>query len=70
MQILQKNGWRTGASGKVHFHPHFAGLYDQSLDFDRALSRLYRSGEAGLMFRCRKQPKALWSRMCFLTPWK
>lgn len=27
MQLLQKNGWRTGAFGKVHFHPHFAGLY-------------------------------------------
>jgi len=27
MQILQKNGWRTGALGKVHFQPHSAGLY-------------------------------------------
>lgn len=26
MQSLQKNGWRTSAVGKVHFHPHFAGL--------------------------------------------
>jgi arylsulfatase len=27
MQTLQDAGWRTGAFGKVHFHPHFAGLY-------------------------------------------
>lgn len=27
MQALQAGGWRTGAFGKVHFHPHFAGLY-------------------------------------------
>lgn len=26
MQALQKAGWRTGASGKLHFRPHFAGL--------------------------------------------
>lgn len=27
MQALQRGGWRTGAFGKVHFHPHYAGLY-------------------------------------------
>jgi len=27
MQLLQAAGWRTGAFGKVHFHPHYAGLY-------------------------------------------
>lgn len=27
MRSLQQNGWRTGAFGKVHFRPHFAGLY-------------------------------------------
>ena len=27
MRVLQENGWRTGALGKVHFQPHFAGLY-------------------------------------------
>ena len=27
MRTLQSAGWRTGAFGKVHFHPHFAGLY-------------------------------------------
>ena len=27
MQALQQAGWRTGALGKVHFHPHFAGLF-------------------------------------------
>ena len=27
MRILQQKGWRTGAFGKVHFHPHFAGVY-------------------------------------------
>ena len=27
MQALQRAGWRTGAFGKVHLRPHFAGLY-------------------------------------------
>ena len=27
MQVLRENGWRTGAFGKVHLKPHFAGLY-------------------------------------------
>ena len=27
MQALQGAGWRTGAFGKVHLRPHFAGLY-------------------------------------------
>lgn len=27
MQALQRAGWRTGALGKVHLRPHFAGLY-------------------------------------------
>jgi arylsulfatase A-like enzyme len=27
MQALQRGGWRTGAFGKVHFRPHFAGVY-------------------------------------------
>lgn len=26
MQVLQRAGWHTGAIGKVHFQPHFAGL--------------------------------------------
>ena len=27
MQALQRGGWRTGAFGKVHLHPHHAGLW-------------------------------------------
>lgn len=27
MRLLQRAGWRTGAFGKVHFHPHFAGVH-------------------------------------------
>lgn len=27
MHSLQQGGWRTGAFGKVHFRPHFAGLH-------------------------------------------
>lgn len=27
MQVLQGGGWRTGAFGKVHFQPHFRGLW-------------------------------------------
>ena len=27
MGLLQQAGWRTGAFGKVHFHPHFAGVH-------------------------------------------
>ena len=26
MQLLQQEGWRTGASGKVHLLPHYAGV--------------------------------------------
>ena len=26
MQALQSGGWRTGAFGKVHLRPHFAGV--------------------------------------------
>lgn len=26
MQMLQKNGWRTGAFGKLHLQPHFKGF--------------------------------------------
>ncbi|MHC4886600.1 MAG: sulfatase-like hydrolase/transferase [Planctomycetota bacterium] len=26
MQVLQGNGWKTGAFGKVHLQPHFKGL--------------------------------------------
>jgi len=26
MQVLQRAGWRTGALGKVHLRPHFAGV--------------------------------------------
>jgi arylsulfatase A-like enzyme len=27
MRLLQQNGWRTGCFGKLHLHPHFAGLH-------------------------------------------
>jgi arylsulfatase len=27
MHALQRGGWRTGAFGKVHLHPHYAGVY-------------------------------------------
>lgn len=27
MRALQRAEWRTGAFGKVHFHPHFAGVH-------------------------------------------
>ncbi|MCX7014194.1 MAG: sulfatase-like hydrolase/transferase, partial [Candidatus Sumerlaeota bacterium] len=27
MRALQQGGWRTGAFGKVHFRPHFAGVH-------------------------------------------
>jgi len=27
MHLLQQAGWRTGAFGKVHLHPHFAGVH-------------------------------------------
>ena len=32
MRLLQDAGWRTGAFGKVHLHPHFAGSYP---DYER-----------------------------------
>ncbi len=27
MRLLQQSGWRTGCFGKLHLHPHFAGLH-------------------------------------------
>jgi arylsulfatase A-like enzyme len=27
MRVLQQNGWRTGAFGKLHFRPHFMGVH-------------------------------------------
>ena len=27
MRMLQDSGWRSGAFGKIHFHPHFAGVH-------------------------------------------
>lgn len=27
MQLLQRENWRTGAFGKVHFYPHFMGVH-------------------------------------------
>ena len=27
MRVLQQNGWRTGALGKVHLQPHFRGVW-------------------------------------------
>lgn len=36
MGVLQDNGWRTGLFGKLHLHPHYAGLYPdyKSYGFD------------------------------------
>ena len=33
MHRLQRGGWRTGAFGKVHFRPHFAGLRPDYLPY-------------------------------------
>jgi arylsulfatase A-like enzyme len=40
MQSLQKNGWRTGAFGKTHFHAHYHSVYpdDTRYGFDIAFN--------------------------------
>ena len=47
MQTLQRNGWRTGALGKVHLRPHFAGLYPDYRPFGFDVTHITEDSRGG-----------------------
>ena len=47
MRALQGAGWRTGASGKVHFHPHFEGLYPDYRPYGFDIARITEDPRGG-----------------------
>ena len=47
MQVLQKAGWRTGALGKVHFSPHFAGLFPDYRPFGFDITHVTEDARGG-----------------------
>jgi arylsulfatase len=47
MRTLQENSWRTGALGKVHFFPHFAGFYPDYKQFGFDVTHITEDGRGG-----------------------
>ena len=47
MQALQRGGWRTGAFGKVHLRPHFAGLYPDCHPYGFDVTRMTEDSRGG-----------------------
>jgi len=47
MQALQKGGWRTGALGKVHFRPHFSGVYPDYKPYGFDVTRITEDVRGG-----------------------
>jgi len=47
MQLLQEAGWHTGAFGKVHFHPHFAGVYPNYHPYGFDITHITEDSRAG-----------------------
>ncbi|MFQ5810720.1 MAG: sulfatase, partial [Armatimonadota bacterium] len=47
MQILQSAGWRTGAFGKLHFRPHYAGLYPDYRPHGFGVTHITEDARAG-----------------------
>ncbi len=47
MQILQRNGWQTAALGKVHFRPHFAGLYPDYMPYGFDVTHITEDARGG-----------------------
>ena len=47
MQLLQQAGWRTGAFGKVHFRPHFAGVYPDYRPYGFDVQHITEDARAG-----------------------
>ena len=47
MQALQQAGWRTGASGKVHLRPHFAGVYPDYTPYGFDITHITEDARGG-----------------------
>ncbi len=47
MQLLQKAGWYTGAFGKVHLQPHFAGVYPDYHSYGFDITHITEDARAG-----------------------
>ena len=47
MRVLQENGWRTGAFGKVHFRPHFAGFHPDYRQYGLDVTHITEDGRGG-----------------------
>jgi arylsulfatase A-like enzyme len=47
MQALQRAGWRTGALGKVHLYPHFAGLRPDYAPFGFDVTHITEDARGG-----------------------
>lgn len=46
-QMLQKAGWRTGAFGKLHLRPHFAGLRPDYAPYGYHVTHITEDGRGG-----------------------
>ncbi len=47
MRVLQENGWRTGAFGKVHLRPHFAGFHPDYRQYGLDVTHVTEDGRGG-----------------------
>ena len=47
MQILQKDGYQTGALGKVHFAPHFKGFWPDYKQYGFDVTHITEDGRGG-----------------------
>lgn len=47
MQLLQRDGYRTGALGKVHFEPHFKGFWPDYKQYGFDVTHITEDGRGG-----------------------
>ena len=47
MQASQSGGWRTGAFGKVHLRPHFAGVTPDYLPYGFDVTHVTEDARGG-----------------------
>ena len=47
MRTLQQEGWRTGAFGKVHFRPHYAGVFPDYRPYGFDVTHITEDGRGG-----------------------
>jgi arylsulfatase A-like enzyme len=72
MQILQKSGWQTGAFGKVHFKPHFAGLYPNYRNYGFDVTHITEDPRGGewLDWVEKEYPECYEAALATIWPWK